>query len=121
MSLPITTKAWTVQGNAGFDSLVFTAQSAIPQLSAYDVLVKFHAVSLNYRDISIPKVYTLHPNIYVRPIDTYRAHSPSAIKKVSYQDQMAREKSSLSVPRSPAFSEDRRSLRSSIKRTNMAL
>lgn len=59
MSLPTTTKAWTVHGNNGFDSLVFNAQSPIPQLLESDVLVKLHAVSLNYRDISIPKVFAI--------------------------------------------------------------
>ncbi|TGO16549.1 hypothetical protein BTUL_0026g00010 [Botrytis tulipae] len=52
--LPTTTKVWRVQGADGFDSLHYNAEETIPELSDNDVLVKFHAASLNYRDISIP-------------------------------------------------------------------
>ncbi|KAK4033792.1 hypothetical protein C8A01DRAFT_19323 [Parachaetomium inaequale] len=54
MSTPKTTKAWTVEGNGGFECLKFDKERVLPELSDNEVLVKFHAASLNYRDISIP-------------------------------------------------------------------
>ncbi len=53
--IPKTTKAWTVEGQDGFDSLKLNKDVAIPALSDNEVLVKFHAASLNYRDLIIPK------------------------------------------------------------------
>ncbi|TAQ84062.1 hypothetical protein B7494_g7613 [Chlorociboria aeruginascens] len=55
MSIPKTTKAWTIQGENGFDSLIFDAETPIPELAANEVLVKIHAASLNYRDLMLPK------------------------------------------------------------------
>jgi threonine dehydrogenase-like Zn-dependent dehydrogenase len=70
---PSTTKAWTVQGQDGFESLKFNEQAEIPEMGDKDVLVKgvycvhrtasnndansqtVHAASLNYRDLVIPK------------------------------------------------------------------
>jgi NADPH:quinone reductase-like Zn-dependent oxidoreductase len=44
----------------GFDSLKFNEQIPLLELTDHDVLVKIHAVSLNYRDLIIPKVsYTM--------------------------------------------------------------
>ena len=37
---PTTTKAWTVQGKDGFDSLKFNEQAQIPEIGDKDVLVK---------------------------------------------------------------------------------
>ncbi|TVY19615.1 Zinc-type alcohol dehydrogenase-like protein [Lachnellula arida] len=54
-SIPKTTKAWTTHGANGFDSLKFNENVPIPEVSDYEVLVKFHAASLNYRDLIIPK------------------------------------------------------------------
>jgi NADPH:quinone reductase-like Zn-dependent oxidoreductase len=54
-SLPKTTKAWVVEGQNDFDSLQFKADAPVPEPSNYEVLVKFHAASLNYRDLIIPK------------------------------------------------------------------
>jgi NADPH:quinone reductase-like Zn-dependent oxidoreductase len=56
MSAPKTTKAWTVEGTGSFDSLKFDKERAIPEFSDNEVLVKFHAASLNYRDVMIPLV-----------------------------------------------------------------
>jgi len=50
-----TQKVWTVQGQTGFDSLKLNEQAPVPKVSENDVLVKFHAASLNYRDLIIPK------------------------------------------------------------------
>ncbi|EKD21698.1 uncharacterized protein L3040_004922 [Drepanopeziza brunnea f. sp. 'multigermtubi'] len=54
-AIPTTTSAWTLEGHDGFDSLKFTKDVPIPALSDHEVLVKFHAASLNYRDLIIPK------------------------------------------------------------------
>jgi len=54
-SIPKTTKAWTIEGQDGFDSLKFHQEAPVPEPSDYEVLVKFHAASLNYRDLIIPK------------------------------------------------------------------
>ncbi|KAK3050791.1 hypothetical protein LTS18_012513, partial [Coniosporium uncinatum] len=51
-------KQWVVEGPGktdGFDSLNFQESAQVPQLSGKDVLVKFQAASLNYRDLIIPK------------------------------------------------------------------
>ncbi|KAH6842458.1 alcohol dehydrogenase [Chaetomium sp. MPI-CAGE-AT-0009] len=53
MSAPRTTKAWTVEGNGSFDALKFDKERVLPELSDNEVLVKFHAASLNYRDVII--------------------------------------------------------------------
>lgn len=52
---PSTTKQWTVEGKNGFDSLKWDEKAPVPTLGAKDVLVKFHAASLNFRDLAIPK------------------------------------------------------------------
>lgn len=52
---PQTAKQWTIQGSNGFDSLIFNENAPVPKLGDKDVLVRFHAASLNYRDLVIPK------------------------------------------------------------------
>lgn len=39
-SIPKTTKAWTVEGKDGFDSLVYNDKREVPALGTKDVLVK---------------------------------------------------------------------------------
>ncbi|EWG38262.1 hypothetical protein FVEG_01522 [Fusarium verticillioides 7600] len=51
MSLPKTTKGWVVMGKGNFGNLKFDTQQPLPELSDNEVLVKFHAASLNFRDI----------------------------------------------------------------------
>ncbi|KAF1966162.1 alcohol dehydrogenase [Bimuria novae-zelandiae CBS 107.79] len=51
---PSTTKQWTVAGQSGFDALKWDEKTPIPSLGEKDVLVKFHAASLNFRDLAIP-------------------------------------------------------------------
>ncbi|OTB03261.1 hypothetical protein M426DRAFT_181759 [Hypoxylon sp. CI-4A] len=52
---PSTIKQWTVTGaDKGFDGLVF-GEAPTPKVGDNDVLVKVQAVSLNYRDLIIPK------------------------------------------------------------------
>lgn len=52
-----TTKTWTVEGNGSFDSLKFSQDRVLPELTANEVLIKFHAASLNYRDVIIALVH----------------------------------------------------------------
>ena len=56
MSVPKTASQYVVKDTKGFDSLVLEKDVAIPELGEHDVLVKIQAVSLNYRDLIIPKV-----------------------------------------------------------------
>lgn len=51
-----TMKQWIVSGkDKGFDELSF-GEAPIPKVGENEVLVKFQAASLNYRDLIIPKV-----------------------------------------------------------------
>ena len=53
---PATMKQWIVEGkDKGFDGLSF-GEAPIPKVGENEVLVKFQAASLNYRDLIIPKV-----------------------------------------------------------------
>ncbi|KAF2019113.1 GroES-like protein [Aaosphaeria arxii CBS 175.79] len=53
-TIPKTQKQWTLEGKRGIDSLTWNDQAPVPEVGEYDVLVKFHAASLNYRDLTIP-------------------------------------------------------------------
>jgi NADPH:quinone reductase-like Zn-dependent oxidoreductase len=55
MSVPKTSKTWTIEGRNGFDSLKLNKSALVNQPGDYECLVKFHAASLNYRDLIIPK------------------------------------------------------------------
>ncbi|RKL44974.1 hypothetical protein BFJ72_g3624 [Fusarium proliferatum] len=66
MSLPKTTKGWAVVGQGSFDNLKFDTKQPLPGLSDNEVLVKFHAASLNFRDIMIAQgtyPFDVKPNI----------------------------------------------------------
>ncbi|CZR42832.1 uncharacterized protein FPRO_10135 [Fusarium proliferatum ET1] len=66
MSLPKTTKGWAVVGQGSFDNLKFDTKQPLPVLSDNEVLVKFHAASLNFRDIMIAQgtyPFDVKPNI----------------------------------------------------------
>jgi hypothetical protein len=53
---PTTTKQWIVtRTDRSFDGLEFV-EATIPSVAENEVLVKFHTVALNYRDLMIPKV-----------------------------------------------------------------
>jgi NADPH:quinone reductase-like Zn-dependent oxidoreductase len=58
MANPTTTKAWVVTGisNNDFGGLEKRQNEPVPQLKEHDVLVRIEAVSLNYRDLAIPRV-----------------------------------------------------------------
>ncbi|KUJ16218.1 NAD(P)-binding protein [Mollisia scopiformis] len=53
ISIPRTQKQWTVEGLNGLESLKLNMEAPVPEPSDYEVLVKFHAASLNYRDLMI--------------------------------------------------------------------
>ncbi|KIW25183.1 uncharacterized protein PV07_10842 [Cladophialophora immunda] len=57
--LPSYTKGWIVRSganiNENFDSLEWQEAIPIPDLGHHDILVKFHAASLNYRDLMVAK------------------------------------------------------------------
>ncbi|KAF7538855.1 hypothetical protein G7054_g2608 [Neopestalotiopsis clavispora] len=57
MANPTTTKAWVVTGisNNDFGGLEKRQNEPVPQLKEHDVLVRIEAVSLNYRDLAIPR------------------------------------------------------------------
>lgn len=55
-----TGKQWVMEGETkGFEELVYV-DAEVPEVGQYEVLVKFYAASLNYRDITIPKVRSIH-------------------------------------------------------------
>lgn len=58
MSLPTTTRAWSIREirKDSFDGIVYQEKVPVPKLGDRDVLVQIEAVSLNYRDLSIPRV-----------------------------------------------------------------
>lgn len=75
---PQTTKQWTVEGKEGFDSLKFNKSASLPEVGSEEVLVKFHAASLNYRDLLIPRVRERSPNVedmIHRLIHTFRGNT----------------------------------------------
>jgi NADPH:quinone reductase-like Zn-dependent oxidoreductase len=51
-----TTKTWTINGTDGLESLKFDEQFPLDELTDHDILIRLHAVPLNYRDVAIPKV-----------------------------------------------------------------
>merc|ERR1712000_60368 len=51
-AIPKTTKAWTVEGQDGFESLKLNNEAPIPDLFDNEVLVKFHAASLDTQTIA---------------------------------------------------------------------
>lgn len=53
---PKSSPAWVLPEQKGIDSLQLVLENPIPNVGEYDVLVKIHAVSLNYRDIVVAKV-----------------------------------------------------------------
>ncbi|KKY22160.1 putative alcohol dehydrogenase [Phaeomoniella chlamydospora] len=52
---PTTTQQWLVEDTTGFDALKLQKDVPIPALGDHDCLVEIKAVSLNYRDLIIPK------------------------------------------------------------------
>ena len=58
MSDPTTTPAWVVTAidRDSFSGLTLRENSKVPELGDHDVLVQIEAVSLNYRDLAIPRV-----------------------------------------------------------------
>lgn len=71
MSTPTTTAQWAVEGLDGFDSLKFDKSAKLRPLGDHDCLVKINAVSLNYRDLIIPKVRLSHRSF----VDTHASRN----------------------------------------------
>lgn len=63
-AIPKSAKAWVVEGQNGFDSLKLQTEFPVQEPTDYEVLVKFHAASLNYRDLIIPKGRSILPHNY---------------------------------------------------------
>lgn len=56
---PTKTQTWTVLDKENdYNSLTF-GEADVPKVGENEVLVKFYAASLNYRDLIIPKVRQL--------------------------------------------------------------
>ncbi|KIW96778.1 uncharacterized protein Z519_02169 [Cladophialophora bantiana CBS 173.52] len=55
MALPLSTGGWIVAAPGTWDGLEWKDSIPLPVLGKADVLVKFHAASLNYRDLAICK------------------------------------------------------------------
>ena len=55
-SIPRATKEWRVEGQKGFDCLQLNEDAPIPELGDTECLVRWHCVSLNYRDLLVTKV-----------------------------------------------------------------
>lgn len=64
MALPTTTRAWSISEpkKDSFDTISLKENVSLPQLGDHDVLVQIEAVSLNYRDLAIPRVCKLGKN-----------------------------------------------------------
>ncbi|TVY20500.1 Zinc-type alcohol dehydrogenase-like protein [Lachnellula arida] len=50
--LPIAMKQWVLRDKSGFGNLLLE-EAPLPEIGDFDVLIKVHAVSLNYRDLMI--------------------------------------------------------------------
>ena len=58
MASPTTTRAWSIReiDPKSFNGLELHESVPVPKLGDYDVLVQIEAVSLNYRELAIPRV-----------------------------------------------------------------
>lgn len=57
-----TMRQWVLHGKNGIESLSFE-ETHIPQPGENEVLIKLHAVSLNYRDLMIANVSTVRQHL----------------------------------------------------------
>lgn len=109
MSTPRTTKAWTVEGAGSFDCLKLDKEHVLPALSDNEVLVKFHAASLNYRDIIIALVTTPSCASSAATANPPRATILSQRRQTSFQAPTELEKlwqlvlKSLALKKGPRF------------------
>ncbi|KKP04654.1 zinc-binding dehydrogenase [Trichoderma harzianum] len=70
MALPSTTRAWVIReiNKHSFDSLILQENVPLAKIGDHDVLVQIEAVSLNYRDLAIPRgLYPFAINLPVIP------------------------------------------------------
>ncbi|KAL6864060.1 NAD(P)-binding protein [Trichoderma novae-zelandiae] len=68
MSLPTTSRAWSIRETRSdsFDGIVLQEDVPLPKVGDRDVLVQIEAVSLNYRDLAIPR--GLYPFVINLPV-----------------------------------------------------
>lgn len=60
--IPKTGAQWSILANDGFEGLKFDTEAPVSPPSDHEVLVRFHAASLNYRDLIIARgLYLLRP------------------------------------------------------------
>jgi len=73
-NLPTTMKQWVLRDKSGFENLLLE-ESPLPEIGDFEVLIKVHAVSLNYRDLMIAQV-VLHARRLLLSSDVYtREHT----------------------------------------------
>lgn len=66
---PSAMKQWVVEDKENdFDGLVYK-DAAVPKVGENEVLVKLQAASLNYRDLTIPKVWHCKRKAHIFNID----------------------------------------------------
>lgn len=53
--LPTSSQAWIVTSTSGGVDALKQETIPVPNIDNYEVLVKLHAASLNYRDLCIPR------------------------------------------------------------------
>ena len=56
MSLPTSFRRWIIRAAENFEGLDFHENVPIPEVGENEVLVKFYAASLNFRDVIISRV-----------------------------------------------------------------
>ena len=107
-TIPRATKEWRVEGQKGFDCLQLNEDAPIPELGDTECLVRWHCVSLNYRDLLVTKVCYQSPALIILHLSGTkrsalpRANISLAAKIMSSRAPMAQARSLPSVPKSPA-------------------
>lgn len=69
MSLPTTTRAWVLESQTGVEGLKLVNDFPVPLVKDDEVLVKIHAVSLNYRELVVVKARFIQPHSEKGEID----------------------------------------------------
>lgn len=83
MSAPTTTRAWSIQQiNAdSFNGLELKENVPLAKLGDHHVLVKMEAVSLNYRELAIPRVWCI--SFYQRPSFVLATHIKPPLTQIT--------------------------------------
>lgn len=80
-------KQWILQSQTGIKDLKLF-ESSIPEVSSHDVLVKFHADSLNYRDIMIADVGPMIKEESSESNTRLRAHITGQSKRILFHGKV---------------------------------